>query len=215
MHHARHAVLASPACSWVLIDCEHGIIPLTGPGGAGDCIAGISTSSDNPPAPIVRIPAMGHTTSASWQIGLVLDAGAKGVMIPMVNSKAQAEMAVRWSKFPPIGTRGFGNPITQEVCPSLFTIPPDGEFIHKQLWQAKNDLGSYLLQANDKIMVFVQIGPILLSSIKSQMNNPGRVLSREPRSRFECRGDCECSGHWHVTIGSLSTLHVELNDFFP
>lgn len=115
MHHARHAVLASPACSWVLIDCEHGIIPLTGPGGVGECVTGICASSDNPPAAIVRIPAMGHTTSASWQIGLALDAGAKGVMVPMVNTKADAEMVAKWSKFPPVGSRGFGNPATQEV----------------------------------------------------------------------------------------------------
>lgn len=38
----------------------------------------------------------------------VLDAGADGIIIPSVNSKADAEKAVRAVKYPPIGSRGVG-----------------------------------------------------------------------------------------------------------
>jgi 2-keto-3-deoxy-L-rhamnonate aldolase RhmA len=38
----------------------------------------------------------------------VLDAGADGIIIPSVNSKADAEKAVDAVKYPPIGTRGVG-----------------------------------------------------------------------------------------------------------
>lgn len=38
----------------------------------------------------------------------VLDAGADGVIVPMVNSKADAEKAVSHVKYPPIGKRGVG-----------------------------------------------------------------------------------------------------------
>lgn len=53
--------------------------------------------------PIVRVP---------WNepgiIGRMLDAGARGVIIPMVNSTAEAQAAVRACKYPPIGARSFG-----------------------------------------------------------------------------------------------------------
>ncbi len=40
------------------------------------------------------------------QAKLVLDAGANGIIVPMVNSREQAEQAVAMAKFPPDGTRG-------------------------------------------------------------------------------------------------------------
>jgi 2-keto-3-deoxy-L-rhamnonate aldolase RhmA len=36
-----------------------------------------------------------------------LDCGASGVMVPMTETRAMAEEIVRWSKYPPIGERGF------------------------------------------------------------------------------------------------------------
>ncbi len=41
-------------------------------------------------------------------IGKVLDAGAMGVIIPMVNSVAEAEQAVRSCRYAPDGARSFG-----------------------------------------------------------------------------------------------------------
>jgi hypothetical protein len=46
--------------------------------------------------------------------------------------------------------RKYGRPLLHHVIIADTT--------HNQLWQAKNDLGSYLREANDKITVFVQIG---------------------------------------------------------
>jgi len=37
-----------------------------------------------------------------------MDAGAHGVIVPMVNSKTEAEQAVRSVKYPPLGNRGVG-----------------------------------------------------------------------------------------------------------
>ena len=37
-----------------------------------------------------------------------LDAGTKGLIIPMVKTAAEAESAVREAKYPPRGVRGFG-----------------------------------------------------------------------------------------------------------
>lgn len=50
--------------------------------------------------PIVRVPY------GAAGVQKALDRGAKGVQVPMVNTKEDAEAAVRRAKFPPRGTRG-------------------------------------------------------------------------------------------------------------
>ena len=52
-------------------------------------------------APIVRIPACEYHF-----VSRVLDAGAMGIMVPMVESVEQAELLVRSAKYPPVGRRG-------------------------------------------------------------------------------------------------------------
>ena len=42
------------------------------------------------------------------QAKAVLDSGAAGVIVPMVNTKADAEQVVSMTKFPPMGKRGVG-----------------------------------------------------------------------------------------------------------
>ncbi len=53
--------------------------------------------------PIVRVP---------WNepgiIGKMLDAGAEGVVVPMVNTVAEAEAVVRACRYPPLGARSYG-----------------------------------------------------------------------------------------------------------
>jgi 2-dehydro-3-deoxyglucarate aldolase len=41
-------------------------------------------------------------------IKAALDAGAQGIILPMIESKAQLEDAISWSYYPPKGTRGVG-----------------------------------------------------------------------------------------------------------
>jgi 2-dehydro-3-deoxyglucarate aldolase/4-hydroxy-2-oxoheptanedioate aldolase len=53
--------------------------------------------------PFVRVPA-----SEYHLIAPALDVGAKGLMLPMVESKAQAEAIVGATKYPPLGRRGAG-----------------------------------------------------------------------------------------------------------
>ena len=54
-------------------------------------------------APIVRL-----TSNDGDLIKRVMDAGAHGVMVPCVNSAADAEKAVRAVYYPPLGARGVG-----------------------------------------------------------------------------------------------------------
>ena len=52
---------------------------------------------------LLRVPAL-----TKDHISRSLDCGASGVMVPMTETKEQAEELVRWSKYSPVGERGYG-----------------------------------------------------------------------------------------------------------
>jgi 4-hydroxy-2-oxoheptanedioate aldolase len=81
----------------VLIDMQHSMIGLTEVGSSLLALTGTGTTS------IVRVP--GNDSSI---IQRVLDAGADGVMCPMVNNRAEAERFVSAVRYPPLGTRSIG-----------------------------------------------------------------------------------------------------------
>lgn len=53
--------------------------------------------------PLVRV-----TENSSSLISRALDVGAMGIIVPRVNSAAEAQAAIAAMKFPPIGRRGYG-----------------------------------------------------------------------------------------------------------
>ena len=81
----------------VCLDLQHGMIGFSD---AVDMIAAISNAGR--PA-IVRV-----LWNEPGLIGQSLDAGAAAVIVPMVNSKAQAEAVVKAAKYPPLGGRSWG-----------------------------------------------------------------------------------------------------------
>jgi 4-hydroxy-2-oxoheptanedioate aldolase len=81
----------------VTVDLQHGPVDFQT---AVSMLQAISTTKA---VPMVRVP---------WNEPILtlklLDAGAYGVICPMINSKAQAEALVSAARYPPRGTRSFG-----------------------------------------------------------------------------------------------------------
>jgi 4-hydroxy-2-oxoheptanedioate aldolase len=90
-------VLAACGFDWLFFDMEHGPI------GIESAHAMIAATNGTRTAPVVRVP-----WNVPWLIKPVLDAGAMGVIVPMIRSAAEAEAAVRAVRYPPTGERGFG-----------------------------------------------------------------------------------------------------------
>ncbi|KAJ3543340.1 hypothetical protein NM208_g3628 [Fusarium decemcellulare] len=115
---------------WVLIDCEHGNID------DHNMYLQIGAISSSGVSPIVRVPA-----SEPWMIKRALDAGAHAIMVPMCETKEQAEQIVQSAKYPsqryPDAFRGTG----AMFAPAAFNL-------------SSRD---YLLGANDNVMICVQI----------------------------------------------------------
>lgn len=82
---------------YVCIDLQHGV---AGYEHLNEMLAAITTGTATP---LVRVPQ-----NESWMIGRALDAGAMGVIVPMVNSAAEAERAVAACRYAPVGERSIG-----------------------------------------------------------------------------------------------------------
>lgn len=52
------------------------------------------------------------------EVSKVLDTGASGVIVPMVNSRTEAEKLVGWAKYPPVGIRGYAGGANTGYGPS-------------------------------------------------------------------------------------------------
>ncbi len=90
-------MIASMGFDYIGIDCQHGLIAYEG---MRDILL---TLGGQPVSPIVRVPA-----ADEWWIGKALDAGAEGIIVPLVNSAEEAARAARACRFPPDGVRSFG-----------------------------------------------------------------------------------------------------------
>lgn len=90
-------VMANAGFDWLCIDLQHGLIDY---GDLRHMLPAISTTETTP---IVRVA--GHDPA---DIMKVLDAGAMGVIVPLVNNRAEAAAAVSATRYPPDGTRSFG-----------------------------------------------------------------------------------------------------------
>ena len=96
-HPSIAEIMASAGFDWLVLDMEHSVLELSE-------IQTLIQVLDGKQCPsIVRL-----TSNHPDQIKRVMDAGATGVMIPMVKSTEDARAAVQSVYYPPRGQRGVG-----------------------------------------------------------------------------------------------------------
>lgn len=87
-------ILAHAGFDWLCVDLQHGVIDYA------QMVGMLQGMSSIDVAPLVRVP---------WNepgiIGKCLDAGAYGVIVPMVNTREEAEAAVRACRYAPGGVQ--------------------------------------------------------------------------------------------------------------
>jgi 4-hydroxy-2-oxoheptanedioate aldolase len=123
-HPAIVEILGRSGFEAVCIDSEHA--PFGAPG-----IEELIRAAD-----IVGVPALVRVSGLGPEIGRALDSGAAGVLVPMVESAAQAASVVAAVRYPPAGVRGAG--------PGRATA-----------WGI--DFAGYLARADDEVAAIVQI----------------------------------------------------------
>ena len=118
-------LMAKTGFPWLTVDLEHSPIDWQ--------MASLmfAVIADAGCVPLARVPRGDHDL-----IKRVLDGGACGVVIPMVNTVEQAKIAIAAAKYPPQGNRSIGGSI-----PAQNFQTPTGE---------------YYRRANDEILVILQ-----------------------------------------------------------
>ncbi len=120
-------ILSRCGFDWLFVDMEHGAIGFT-------ALQRVLQAAGRETPCLVRPPGR----EEAW-IKKSLDSGAAGVIVPRVNSAAEAEEAVRLAKYPPRGCRSVG----------ISRAHGYGA-----------DFAGYLARANDEILVVPQIEDI-------------------------------------------------------
>ncbi|WP_066342248.1 4-hydroxy-2-oxoheptanedioate aldolase [Azohydromonas lata] len=117
---------ATAGFDWLLIDGEHG------PNDLRSMLASLQAVAPYPAQPVVRIP-QGDTTL----IKQVMEIGATTLLVPMVESAAQARELARAMRYPPAGVRGVGSGLARS---SRWSSYPQ-----------------YLHEANERACLLVQV----------------------------------------------------------
>ena len=117
---------AGSGLDWLLIDAEHS------PNGLESILAQLQAVHGYPVQALVRPPV-----NDTVLIKQYLDLGVQNLLIPMVNSAAEAEAAVAATRYPPHGVRGVGSALARAAR-----------------W---NRVPDYLARASETISVTVQI----------------------------------------------------------
>lgn len=90
-------VMARAGWDSLTVDAQHGLV------GYESAAAMLTAMSPHPPVPLTRVPWL-----EEGFIMKALDAGAMGIICPMVNTAADAERFVSAVRYPPAGRRSFG-----------------------------------------------------------------------------------------------------------
>lgn len=90
-------ILGAAGFDWLAFDMEHGPMTIESVHGM------INATAASTAIPLVRLPA-----TTPWLAKTALDAGALGLLFPMVETPEAAAEAVAAATYPPGGRRGFG-----------------------------------------------------------------------------------------------------------
>ena len=118
-------VLARLGFDWLTLDIEHSAIDWSQ---AAMIFAAVADAGG---VPLARVPEGSH-----HYIKRVLDAGAWGIVVPMVDTVEQAKTAIAAAKYPPVGNRSVGGGM------------------HSMNFGATS--AEYYARANDEILVVLQ-----------------------------------------------------------
>jgi 4-hydroxy-2-oxoheptanedioate aldolase len=117
-------LMAQVGFDWLTVELEHAPTNLET---AANCFPMIASGNC---VPLIRVPF-----NSTENIKRVLDNGAWGVIVPMVNSRAEAEAVVEAARYAPIGKRTIGG----QMHAAMFGC----------------DAATYYKKANDEVLVIV------------------------------------------------------------
>ena len=136
-------LMARTGLDWLTVELEHTPSSFET---AAQMFAIVAASGG---VPLVRVPI-----NSVENIKRVLDIGAWGIVVPMVNSRAEAEAVVKAARYRPIGERSIGGQL--------------------HAMNFNTDSATYYAKANDEILVVVMAEHVdAVANIESILSVPG------------------------------------------
>ena len=135
--------MAQLGFDYLTVDMEHQPIGIE----SASAMFGVIASAGI--TPLARVP-----WNTAENVKRVLDCGAQGIVVPMVNTRAEAEAAVAAAKYPPAGIRSVGG----SLHAMNFGVDP----------------ATYYARANDEILVVIQAeSPEAVENADAILSVPG------------------------------------------
>jgi 2-dehydro-3-deoxyglucarate aldolase/4-hydroxy-2-oxoheptanedioate aldolase len=168
-------ILAATGFDWIFVDTEHGAFDI-------ETVQDLCrAATDNNLVPIVRVASMEYDLVAR-----ALDCGAQGVIFPRVESVELLRQAVSWTKFPPVGIRGFGLTPSQ-VNYEKATIPQILEHMNQETMVVLQIETQRAVDMRDELLSVpgidaVMVGPVDLSislGVPGDFQHPKMVAAME------------------------------------
>ncbi len=165
----------SAGFQWAFVDTEHGGFDL-------ETVQDICRVSNLVGfVPIVRVTDLQYP-----MVSRALDCGAKGIIFPRVESPEMLEKAVSWTKFPPVGIRGYGLTTMQTNYEPL-SIPEAIDHLNANTLVAFQIETKRALDAREELLSVpgidaVMIGPADLSislGVPGEFQHPKMVEAME------------------------------------
>lgn len=190
-------VLCRCGFDWLFLDLEHSSLSI------GDAKAMLQVVGD-------RIPVLARVAANTpTDIHAALDIGCDGVIVPLVNSNADAKAAVKASKYPPDGARsvgigrahGYGSKFNEYLARANRETALIVQIEHRE---AVDNLGEILCV---KGIDAVFIGPYDLSG---SMGLLGQVTHEAVRAAIrQIRSQCDALGMPHGSFGMTASACEE------
>ena len=128
--HIARVIAAQGHFDWLMVDLEHSPVDLSMTMMMLATIADVSAGNCTPLARVAH--------NSMFHIKQALDAGAQGVLIPMISTPEDAADVVRFARYPPLGERGAGG-------------------ISPHLGFGTTSAPEYVKNANPEILVAIQV----------------------------------------------------------
>ncbi len=173
---------------FVLVDAQHGLID------DGGALAAFRSTLMGSAVPMARV-----RQNDFYAIGRLLDRGALGIVVPLVNSAAEAEAAAYAMRYPPRGGRSMGN------LGALFYGPDYLDWIDDEVFLAVQIESAQAVDCAEEILAVpgvdgCWVGPADLTA--SMGVDPQTAAGREARDQAilrvaeACRTTGKIPGIW-------------------
>jgi len=160
-------LIANAGFDWVVLDLQHGLIEY------GDLLRMLPAISTTETTPLVRVS--GNNLP---EINKVLDAGAMGVIVPLVNTAVQAAAAVSACRYPPDGTRSFGPTRAALYGGRNYAAEANGQIACIAMIETQEGLDNLEAIVSTPGLGGIYVGP---SDLALSLGLPPRGDSDEPR----------------------------------